>query len=430
MTVMTIRIALLLLSSAAFWPAVAGDWPQYAGPTLNRSTSEKIQKSFPAGGPRVVWRVPTENGFSSFTVSGGKAFTLVLRNIDGAPRETLVALDAGTGKELWAAALGPVKIGDGGQSGTRDNQGGDGPRSTPSIDGDRVYTLSAKLVLSCFEVASGKRLWSKELLREHAGRNIQWDNAASPLIDGEYIFVGGGGPGQSLLAFNKRSGAVAWKAHDERITHATPVAATIHGQRQVIFLTQSGLISVKPQDGTLLWKHPFSFRTSTAASPVVADDIVYCAAGYGVGATAVQIQKQGAQFAARELWLSRGNQPVANHWSTPVYHNGHLYGMFSFKEYGAGPLKCVELATGKVKWEQPNFGAGNVILAGDTVLALSDAGELITVETNPNTDREISRAKVVTGKCWSTPAITNGRIYVRSTREGVCLDAAPAMALR
>ena len=128
--------------------------------------------------------------------------------------------------------------------------------------------------------------------------------------------------------------------------------------------------------------------------------------------------------------MSRGNQPVANHWSTPVYHRGHLYGMFSFKEYGSGPLKCVELATGKVKWEQPNFGAGNVILAGDTVLALSDAGELVTVEPNPATYREISRAKVVTGKCWSTPTLANGRIYVRSTREGVCLDAAQAMALR
>ena len=271
MTAVTIRIASILLSSAVIGPAVASDWPQYAGPSLNRSTSEKIQKNFPASGPRVLWRVPTENGFSSITVAGGRAFTLVLRDMEGASRETLVALDAGTGKELWAAALGAVKLNDGGQQGTPDNQGGDGPRSTPSVDGDRVYTLSAKLGLSCFEAASGKRLWSKELLREHAGRNISWDNAASPLIDGENIFVGGGGPGQSLLAFDKRSGAVAWKAHDERITHATPVAATLHGQRQIIFLTQSGLISVKPQDGALLWKHPFSFRTSTAASPVVAD---------------------------------------------------------------------------------------------------------------------------------------------------------------
>ena len=111
---------------------------------------------------------------------------------------------------------------------------------------------------------------------------------------------------------------------------------------------------------------------------VVGGDVVYCAAGYGVGSTAVRITKDGGAFKATELWFSKGNQPVANHWSTPVYHDGHLYGMFSFKEYGTGPLKCVELATGQVKWEKPNFGAGNVILAGDTVLALSDRGELVT----------------------------------------------------
>lgn len=424
---MNIRAALAFLPVIAV-TAPAADWPQYGGPELNRTTPERIGARFPAAGPKAIWRVPMENGFSSIAVSDGRAFTLVLRNSGGAPRETVVAFDAATGKELWSAPLGPVKINDGGHQGTPDNNGGDGPRSTPSVVGDHVYVLSAKLVLSCFEAGAGQRVWSKDLIREHAGRNVSWDNAASPLVEGDLVFVGGGGPGQSLLAFNRLTGAVAWKAHDDRITHATPVAATIHGERQVIFFTQAGLVSVKPQDGSLLWRHSFPYRTSTAASPVVAGDIVYCAAGYGVGATAVRIVQEANRFAARELWFSRGNQPVANHWSTPVYHNGHLYGMFSFKEYGDGPLKCVELATGKVKWEQRGFGAGNAILAGDTVLALSDRGELVTVETSPAAYREISRAKVVAGKCWSTPTVANGRIYVRSTKEGACLEAPVAVA--
>ena len=219
-----------------------------------------------------------------------------------------------------------------------------------------------------------------------------------------------------------------WKAHDEKITHATPIVATILGAKQIIYFTQSGLVSVNPADGALLWKHNFQYKTSTAASPVVGGDIVYCAAGYGVGSTAVKITKEDGAFKATELWLSKGNQPVANHWSTPVYFKGHLYGMFSFKDYGKGPLKCVELATGQVKWSEPNFGAGNVILVGDTVLALSDKGELVTVETNPTAYKELSRAKVVTGKCWSSPSVANGRIYVRSTKEAVCLDARVTMA--
>ena len=414
---------IIVLSAAIILPVSAADWPQYAGPNFNRSTPEKIQKVFPAGGPKVLWRVPTPDGFSSFAISSGKAFTQVLRDFEGAPREALIALNASTGKELWAQPLGGIKINNGGQDGTPDNKGGDGPRSTPSVDGNRVYVLSGKLVLSCFDAGSGTPVWSHDLVKEFSGRNIYWENAASPLIDGNLVFVGGGGVGESLIAFDKATGKVAWKAHDEKITHATPIAATILGQRQIIFFTQSGLVAVNPTDGALRWKHSFQYSTSTAASPVAADDIVYCAAGYGVGATAVRISKDGGAFKATELWITHGNHPVANHWSTPVYFKGHLYGMFSFKEYGNGPLKCVELATGKVKWQQPGFGAGQVILVGDTVLALSDNGELVTVETNPNQYQEISRAKVVSGKCWSSPAVANGKIYVRSTKEGVCLDA-------
>lgn len=410
-----------LVFSVAGW---AADWPQYAGPNHNRSTPERIQKVFPANGPKTIWRVPATDGFSSFAVSGGKAFTLVMRNIEGAPRETLVALDANTGKELWAQPLGGIKLGDGGEQGAADNNGGDGPRSTPAVDGNRVYVLSAKLMLACFDAETGKTVWSHDLIKEHAGRNVSWQNAASPLLEDNRVYVGGGGPGESLLAFDKADGKLAWKAHDEKITHATPVAATILGQPQIIFFVQSGLVSVNPTDGKLLWKHPFGYRTSTAASPVVADDIVYCAAGYGVGAMAVRVSKQGSGFTAKQLWITQGNQPVANHWSTPVYYKGHLYGMFSFKEYGNGPMKCVELATGKVKWQQPGFGAGQVILANDTVLALTDSGELVTVATDPAHYHEISRAKVVAGKCWSSPTVANGRIYVRSTKEGVCVDAA------
>jgi outer membrane protein assembly factor BamB len=427
---MNIFQSIVVLTSGAALSASAVDWPQYGGPNLNRSTPEKIQKVFPAGGPKTVWRAPITDGFSSFTVGDGKAFTLVLRDFQGAPRETLIALDANSGKELWAQPLGPIKINDGGESGTQDNKGGDGPRSTPSVSGNRVYVTSAKLLVSCFDAQTGKTIWSHDLLKEYAGRNVGWQNAASPLIEGNLVFVGGGGAGESLIAFDKEDGKVVWKAHDEKITHATPTAATILGQRQIIFFMQSGLVSVNPQDGKLLWKHPFTYKVSTAASPVVADDIVYCAAGYGVGATAVRISKEGGAFKATELWLTHGNQPVANHWSTPVYFKGHLYGMFSFKEYSTGPMKCVELATGKVKWSQPGFGAGQVILAGDAVLALTDNGELVTVETNPNQYKEISRAKVVSGKCWSSPTVANGRIYVRSTKEGACLEAAAAMADR
>ena len=409
----------------------AADWSQYRGPNIDGTTAEKISTQWSVGGPKALWKVPTQDGFGSFVVSGGKACTIITRLQDGAPQETLVALDANTGRELWAANLAAVaKYDGGGDSGAEPNKGGDGGRSTPAVDGERVYTLSSHLVLACFDVKSGQRVWSHDVLKEFGGKNIRWQNAASPLIDGNLVYVAGGGAGQSLLAFNKTDGKLAWKTGTETITHSTPVAATIHGVRQVIYFTQSGLVSVAAQTGAPLWKQAFKFAVSTAITPIVGGDIVYCAAGYGVGSGAYKISKSGSDFTSTELWRIIGNQPVANHWSTPVYKEGHLYGMFQFKEYGNGPLKCVELATGKVKWEKAGFGPGNVILVDGNVLALSDAGELVLATGTPTEYKELARAKAVTGKCWSTPVLSNGRLYVRSTKEGACLDLSPKTAAR
>lgn len=412
----------------AVLPCVAADWPQYAGPNQDRTTTEKVQR-FAAGGPKQLWKLPAVGGFSSFAIGGGKAFTVALREVDGVKRESLIAVDAESGRELWTQPLEVAKYDGGGDDGVADNKGGDGPRSTPAVDGNLVYATSARLGLSCFDAATGKKVWSHDLMKEFAGRNITWQNAASPLIDGDLVFMAGGGAGQSLLAFHKKDGALAWKKHDEKITHATPIAATLLGQRQIIFFMQWGLVAVDPKDGGLLWKHAFPYKVSTAASPVACgDDVVYCAAGYGVGSTAVRISKDGNAFKATELWFSKNNQPIANHWSTPVYYKGHLYGMFSFKEYGRGPLKCVDVVNGKVTWSQPGFGAGQIILSGDTVLALTDNGELVQVAATPDAYKELGRAKVVTGKCWSTPTLANGRIFVRSTKEGACFDAGASVA--
>ena len=402
--------------------ASALDWPQYRGPGSDGRTSEKIVRPWGTAGPKQVWKIPSEGGFSSFAVSGGRAFTLSLKDAEGVRQEALVALDANTGKEVWVAPLNFAKYDGGGDSGTSENKGGDGPRSTPTTDGKSVYTMSSQLVLRAFDAASGKPLWTRDLIKENAGRNIQWQNAASPLLAGGLLYVVGGGPGESLLAINPKDGAIVWKAFDEKMTHATPVAANILGQPQIVFFVQSGLLAVEPKTGKELWRYPFQYNTSTAASPVVSGDIVYCSAGYGVGAGAVKITKNGTQFAAKEIYRMRGNAPLANHWSTPVVKDGHLYGMFQFKEYGNGPMKCVELATGNVKWEQAGFGPGQVILAGNQVIALSDAGELVLIDPRPDAYKELARADVLDGKCWTTPVLANGRIYARSTKEAVCLD--------
>src|SRR4051812_42725711 len=230
----------------------AVDWPQYRGPNGDGTSPERgMLKEWPSTGLRPIWKTPLPDGFSSFAVSGGKAFTLIARQVDGATREVCVALNAQTGKEAWSYALGTAKY-DGGA-----DEGGpkDGPRSTPTVDSGKVYVLGGNLLLACLDANTGKEIWTKDIVKEHSGKVIHWQNAASPLVDGDMLFVAGGGPDESLLGLEKETGKVIWKGQTETITHATPVAGTILGERQIIFFMHSGLVSVAPKTGDVLWRH-------------------------------------------------------------------------------------------------------------------------------------------------------------------------------
>ena len=397
----------------------AADWPQYRGPRGDGKSLETFE--WPADGPRQAWTIDAPNGFSSFTVAGGRCFTLVGAETDSGRIETCLALDAATGREIWRRGLAASDYGhDGGNSGASGNRGGDGPRSTPVTDGKLVYIYDAHLVLTCFDAATGEVVWKHDVATEFDGHNIKWKNASSPVLHGDQVVVAGGGAGQAFLAFDRQTGRPLWKQGDDQITHATPSVATIHGVPQIVFFTQAGLVSIGARDGQALWRTEFPFSVSTAASPVVANDQVYCSAGYGVGAALFQINRAGQQSDVNEVWFRQND--LMNHWSTPLFHDGHLYGIYGFKKYGKAPLQCVELATGDVKWSERGFGAGNCILVGDKLVVLTDYGELVVVAAQPDEYHELGRKQVVEGKCWSTPAYSNGRVFVRSTQQGACYD--------
>jgi outer membrane protein assembly factor BamB len=423
--VMTKRTFALILTPAlagALAGAVgAAEWSQFRGPNHDGSSPDTILTVWPATGLKQIWKQPMADGFSSITLGGDRAFTLVAREVDGAKQETCVALDAKTGRELWAVPLCIAKYRIGGEKGTPDNDGGDGPRSTPTYDGGKVYTYSSKMVLKCMDAASGKEIWACDITKEHAGRSITWESAASPLIDGDLVIVAGGGPGEALLAFDKNDGRVVWKGEDDMMTHSTPVVATILGVRQVIFFTQKGLVSVVPATGAVLWRFPFKFSIATAISPVVCGDIVYCSAAYGVGTSACKISQTRNEFAATQIWSQPFNV-LANHWSTPVCSQGYIYGLSGQVKFGTAPLVCVEAATGKVMWSKEGFGPGGCTLVNGCVLVLSDAGDLVLVKAAPGAYEEVARSHVLAGKCWNAASVSNGRIYARSTREGACLD--------
>ncbi len=405
----------------------AEDWPQYRGANHDGASHEKILTAWPATGLKQIWKTPLKDGFSSFTVATGKAFTIVTRDVDGANQEVCVALDAATGKELWAAPLGVAKFDGGGDSGTPDNSGGDGPRSTPSFDNGKLYTYSSRMVLKCFDAATGKDIWSADMIKEHAGQNIHWESAASPLIDGSLIYVAGGGAGQALMAFDKNDGHLVWKGQSDSMTQSTPVVVDILGTRQVIFFTQTGLVAVTADKGVQFFggiRSPTKLpRRCRPLSPGTWFIVRLAMASV---ASRPRLPRPERVLPPPNYGPNWATPKLVNHWSTPQCIPMVICtGCMATPNLAKAPLKCVELATGREVWSKDGFGPGGCTLVDGHVVVLSDAGDLVLVKATPTAYTEVARSHVLAGKCWNSVAISNGHVYARSTKEGVCLDLSP-----
>jgi outer membrane protein assembly factor BamB len=416
---MPARSRLVLAAFAGAALAHAADWTHLMGPAGNRKSAEPAP-AWTGTAPRKIWEIPAGGGFSSFVTGDGRAYTVLPVN----GRETVVALDRKTGRTLWQVELGVADYDQGGDQGTDTNSGGDGPRTTPVFAAKRVFVFGSQFDLHALDAATGKVLWKRELLREFGGQQIQWSSAASPLVVGDRVIVSGGGRGQSCLAFRADNGEVIWKAGDDLPTHSSPILATIHGQPQVLLMVQRGLVARDPANGRELWHYPFPFRTATAASPVVWQDIVNVSAAYGVGGGACQVTFKDGKWDTTEIWRSPGDRDTAAHWSTAVVVDGYMYGCYGRgrESHGTGFFKCIDIRTGKIMWQQPGFGPSQTIMVGNRLVATTDTGVLKFLEPTPTAYREIASAKVIDGKVWATMAFSDGQLLVRSTKQGVCLE--------
>lgn len=407
----------------------AADWPQYAGPNGDTTSPEMIRTNWAEEPPREVWRKAVGPGFSSMAVVGDQVFTLVRRSSGGADREFCIALDTATGNELWAADVDVADYDS--LSGYDDAM--DGPRSTPTVDGDRVYVFTSQLKLVCLRRDDGSRIWRRDFRSELGSSVIAWQNAASPLLEGDRIFVNANASGRRLMALNKSDGSTIWSGQNDTMTHATPILARVAGTPQVIFLTRSGLVALAPEDGVVLWRLPFSpSSTSTAASPVAAGQYVYATAAYGSGMWIAKVSEGPEGWGAVEASRQQGNAYQC-HWSTPVRHEGFLYCVAS-PSSSLARLTCLDVEAGSNRWTQStvgsqNIGFGSLIKCANALIVLTEAGELVLVEPNPAEYREMGRFKVLNRYCWNHVALANGRIYARNTSsnpELVALEVAAA----
>ena len=415
--------------------ASADDWLQYRGPNHNAVSTEHINTQWTGSVTNPVWLVYLTNGLTSLTISDGRAFTQVGGDFTPsgsyllAHKEFCVALSASNGDVLWqteidalgtSASLNPRLFPNGGVGYTDD-----GPRSTPVVDGGSVYVLSSYLKLYRLNATNGAVIWSTNLVAGFGGSVIAWQNAASPVFEDGLVFVNANCSTSNLMAFHASDGTLAWRAQDGGMTHATPVLATIHGVRQLIFITQSGLVSLNPQTGDVLWRFVYPYNgTSLAASPMVCDDIVFITASYGTGSAAVQVAYSNSTFSASELWH---DQSLQSHWTTPVCYQGAMFGQFTPDNANA-ELRCVDLATGATMWSVGGFGRGAPMLIDTNLVVITERGELVLALAQTNAYAELARFTAIPdyqdayNKCWNALALSDGQLYVRSTAYAARFD--------
>jgi outer membrane protein assembly factor BamB len=377
------------------------DWPQWRGLGRDGLSAETgLLTLWPEGGPRKLWEQPTGGGFSSVAVARGRVFSM----FQDQDQEAVVCWDAETGRELWRyryPALFRHKF-------------GDGPRSTPTVDGDLVFTVGATGIMTCLNL-SGAKLWSKPLLEDFGAPNLEWGTSLSPLVDGNLVFVNPGGPGgNSLAALDKLTGAVRWQTLDDAASNSSPVLADSAGRRQLVFFTDRGLVAVTPDEGTFLWRYPWTTDFgANIATPIVAGDYVFLSSGYGKGCAMVKIEKTPQGLAPKLVYK---NLKMKTHFSTCVCYQDHLYG------FNDTTLTCMEFRTGKVTWTQRGFDKGSLTIADGHLFILGEFGTLAVAEATPEAFREQSRFQFSEKRCWTVLVIANGRLYVRDEQKLTCYD--------
>ena len=340
-------------------------------------------------------------GHASFVAADGKAYTIEQRRRE----EVVAAYDINNGRELWTQKW----------SAEYNDETGDGPRATPTWDQGRIYALGATGELRCLDANNGNVFWGKNILSDNGASNLQWAQAASPLIVDDKVVVLPGGKGKSVVAYNKMTGAPVWKALSDTQAYVSPMLVDLAGRRQIIVVSANRVIGLAPEDGKLLWSHPWATDMGLNISqPIVVDkNRFFISSGYGKGAALVEVKGTGDSFTASTVWE---NKNMKNKFNSSVLQDGYIYGL------DEGILVCLDVNTGERKWKDGRYGYGQVILVGNHLIVTSDQGDVALVKASPAGYTEVARFHALNGQMWNYPAIANGRLLVRNSSEMAAYD--------
>ena len=349
-------------------------------------------------------------GYASFVVADGRAFTIEQRR----SQEVAAAYDIQTGRELWT---------NGWNASFEESMGGDGPRATPTYHDGRVYVLGAEGELRVLDAAAGTLVWRRNILSDNGASNLSWGMSASPLIvDDTVVVLPGGTRGSSVVAYNKATGAPVWKALNDEASYTSPMLVTLGGVRQLLVVTATRVVGLTPDKGTLLWDYPWStFNGINVAQPIVfthnGRDRIFMSASYGHGAAVFELTPSASsgagRFQAKTIWE---NERMKNKFTSSVLHNGHIYGL------DESILASVNAETGEQNWKGGRYGYGQLVLAGNHLVVLTEDGDVVLVNATPARHEEIARFPAIEGKTWNHPVIVDGKLLVRNIQEMAAFD--------
>lgn len=398
----------------------AAGWFQWRGPTRDgRAPAGPFRTDWDKSPPKQLWKAEIGGGYSSCTVVGGRVYT---QDKQGG-EERVVCLDAEKGTPLWSHSY-PADY-----SGT-DSTYAIGPRASPAVIGDRVYTVGGAGKLLCLEAPTepGKQprvVWQHDLLADFEAKIPRWGVACSPLVEGDAVVVIPGGKKGAVAAFDRNSGELRWAVGENPAGYSSAVAATIGDRRVILALIGDSLLAIGP-DGNVLDR--YSWRTDNLgniATPVVVEDVVFISSSYGQGCALLRLEPNHGGVRFVRVYERRGPKAFQNHHSSSVYRDRHLFG---FDGMGSARLKCVSLDDGRDKWDaEMEVVKGTLILADKHLVIQTERGDLWLVEATAEEFRPVAKIpRVLTGNNnWATPTLVDGRLYLRDEQKVACCDLRP-----
>ena len=409
------RIARLVFIAVALALALRLDvvtqtrsWPQFGGPSRNFVVDSKgLASTWPADGPRQLWKRELGEGFSAIAVDGSRLFTMYQRG----EQEIVVCLDAASGRTIWETPYtAPITV---------NMSRAPGPRSTPLIVGDALFTAGATGKLHRLNKGTGKVEWSHDLFEAFKGHVQDEYYSASPLPFRDTIIVPVGGPGAGVVAFDQKTGAPRWKALDLKISYASPILISVDGQQQAVLVMESEVIGIDPSSGTLLWRHPHANRTKTNVStPVWGDgNLLFVSSAYDSGGRMLKLSRGADGTKVEELWYSRD---LRVHMANAIRIGGTIYG--SSGDFGPAFFSALDVHTGRVKWQQRDVVKSSIILADGKFVMLNEDGELLLATPGESGLEILSRAPVLTKTAWTHPSLVGSTLFARDRKHVLALD--------